>query len=870
MAQTCNRCHRINPGEASYCYYDGAALGDHGTNGDPINTGAQTFHNPFFFPSGKLCKNFDQLALACQENWGETVDLLQQGYVENFLGGLGRADLALAAREAARFPDRDRGLDRFLAKLPSAVLDPPRLEVEPTEINLGQLRPGEDRVLELHLSNKGMRLLFGSVSVDNCVWLAVGEAPGAPQKLFQFNHELDIPVHVRGKYLRAGNKPMEGRLLVECNGGTATMIVRAEVPVKPFPQGIFAGANSPRQVADKAKEHLRVNLQETAAPFENGSVAQWYKDNGWSYPVDGPVAEGAAAVQQFFDALGLSKPPVVEISHRVVVLQGNVGVSLQLLLEIKTQERRPIYAYGTCDQPWLEVGRARLNGRTATLTIPLVVPAVPDREGENLQARVTVVANGKQRFIVPVTLEVGGNLNFGASAPAASGPAAPAAPASPPAPPKTPAPPVTPEPQTVVGKAWLHAIPAVLLALALFGMVLWDKVKPPANSFSDSGWVLEDPEPRIGVKFNGSMRFGILMLKERDPVAPEKFKRLTMAEDGWSNNTCIRLDGHENLFGLSPGEWARDKRGDSLREVEFKARNRHRWTSIWNYAQEKVIIHQTVEIVPNEQTHLLDTCLVHYLIENNDTVSHKVGIRAMIDTFIGSNDGVPFAIPGQPGVLETKRIFDQKEIPDYIEALERPDLADPGTIAHLGLKLPNVKLRKDDPDLERMEKLVVCRWPGNSEKRWQWDYQAMNEPKDQKKDSCVVMYWEEQLMEPIARRAMAFTYGLGRIASSGEGELGITVGGTFQPGKVFTVTAYVKDPQEGQKVKLHLPKGMTLDQRDNEADQKEEQTVERSKEYSQVSWRVKASEEGISTLEVESGRNLARYKVQIRKAGLFD
>src|SRR3954466_6535786 len=127
MAQPGTRCSRANPDEASYCYFDGIALGGHGTNGGPVHAGVQNFPHQFVFPSGKACRNFDQLALAFQEHWSEATDLLQQGFVEGFLGGLGRADLALAAREAARFPDRDRGLDQLLAKLPSDVVEPPKL-----------------------------------------------------------------------------------------------------------------------------------------------------------------------------------------------------------------------------------------------------------------------------------------------------------------------------------------------------------------------------------------------------------------------------------------------------------------------------------------------------------------------------------------------------------------------------------------------------------------------------------------------------------------------------------------------------------------------------------------------------------------------
>ena len=40
-----------------------------------------------------------------------------------------------------------------------------------------------------------------------------------------------------------------GRLNLETNGGSVTVMVRADVPVKPFPDGVLAGACSPREAA---------------------------------------------------------------------------------------------------------------------------------------------------------------------------------------------------------------------------------------------------------------------------------------------------------------------------------------------------------------------------------------------------------------------------------------------------------------------------------------------------------------------------------------------------------------------------------------------------------------------------------------------
>jgi hypothetical protein len=217
MAHTCSKCSRVNPAEAVYCYYDGIALNGHaGSGGGPVAIGQKAFSSPFTLPSGKQCQNFDQLALGCQEDWKAAVDVLKQGYLEKFLANQGRADLAMAAREAARFPDKDRGLAQFLEKLPTQALQPPKLVVEPTEINLGTLKGGEDRKMELKLENQGMRLVYGSATVDkNGNWLSLGSAAGAAQKLFQFGSETTIPITVQGKRLRASNKPLEAKIVIE-------------------------------------------------------------------------------------------------------------------------------------------------------------------------------------------------------------------------------------------------------------------------------------------------------------------------------------------------------------------------------------------------------------------------------------------------------------------------------------------------------------------------------------------------------------------------------------------------------------------------------------------------------------------------------
>jgi hypothetical protein len=890
MAQTCTKCSRVNPPEAAFCYFDGAVLRGQGSNGGPVAIATQPFVNPFVFPTGRSCRNFDELALACHENWREAGELLQKGYLQSFFGALGRGDLSVAAREAAKFPDTDRALDQLLGQLPSDVLAPARLRVEPAELNLGTMAVGQDRVVQVHLRNQGMRLLHGTMTCDDCDWLSIGDAVGTPQRHFQFDHDSTIAIHVRGSHLRAGAKLLEGGLIVESNGGATTIKVRVEVPVKPYPDGVLAGAKSPRQVAEKA----RAAPKQAAASFENGGVARWYKDNGWTYPVQGPAASGLGAVQQYFEALGLTEPPKVDISERAIVLRGDPGHQLRHVLRVETKEKRPVYAYGKSNQAWLEVGKPQLNGRVAT--IPLVIPAVPHKPGETLTAKVRVQANGSQRFVVPVTLTVGtppaSVFDFSNAATATEPPPRSAPPASPARPPE-------PAPAPRVRKPsrpfpWGHAVPAVLLLLTVGGLVAWDVttrkealvVDEPA--ISEEGDILPpsmalDQEPRLYFEFSDRKRFGIEMAKEPDPENPEKRKKLTFDERGESNNTIVRIRGEERRFGQSPGAWLRlplDPQEEPVLRQLIGSHDAKWWrtprelsqvplpgdrkgfVSVWRYREGRV--YQTVELVVGEQTRLLDTVLVHYTMENRSEGPHSFGLRVMIDTYIGANDGVPFTIPGQKDLLTTMKDFDQKDIPDYIQALERGDPDDPGTIAHMGLK----GFRLGDAVLDPIEKLRICRWPG-SETLWDWEPKAIDDNADggRAKDSCVALYWMPRQLNPKERRDAAFTYGLNRIAATGSGSrLGLTAGGNFRVGGEFTLTAYVKNPEAGQRVKLEpLPDGLRLSER-----QEAEQTVTGGGEYSQVSWRIRGLKAGKHTLSVTAGTARVEYPVTIRESGIFD
>ncbi len=958
--QVCRQCSRVNPPEAAYCYHDGALLAGHRAAANP---GARPFVSPFVFPSGLSCRNFDQLATACQQNWQHALDLLQQGFLASFFGGLGRVDLAQAAQEALRLPDADRGLDHVLSKLPTQVLEPPTLKVEPSDVNLGMLPMGTQRALQIQISNVGMRLLYGSV-VSDSKWLAFGEGLGSAQKIFQCGAEITIGVRVHGQHLRAGAKQIEGRLIVESNGGTAVVRVRAEVPPIPFAEGVLAGAISPRQIAEKAK--ARPN---DAAPlFESAAVADWFTRNGWTYPVQGPSASGLGAIQQFFEALGLVRAPKLEISAPAISLRGEVGQQLQASIEVSSPERRPVYAHAMCDQPWLDIGRVKLSGRYAT--IPILVPHVPDRPGETLRGNVHVTGNGQQRFVVPLSLTVEESNPFAnlASAtppipvaevltvtqalpteslpiatslpivrplsapelpPVAALPpvavampigpamqelvpvetvaslapratlAAPATvkilptatvqlsgaetlPAAPLAPgnstsaasgsattsiPDLAAPPGTlPWPSAAV--PWRHLVPLALLALCLAGIMARDWLSKPPEVVAD---VPVNRQPRLMVYFDFSadreevrkkklaqtMSFGVVAV---DPQNPKNPKRLTFHTRGLSNNAVVRIDGNDRVFGRLGGEWY-ERPAD---EGKWGKRATYRF-------YEQILVTQTVDVVAGEPVEVgegrlerfYDTCQVRYTIRNAGAKSHVVGLRFLLDTYIGGNDAAPYTIPGLPGMIDigSQDLRPPVPLPDFIQALENPSLQDPGLVAYLNPKIGG--------QVEPPSRISLTRPPGSEYFQWEVPVVNIRGPR-QLPDSAIVMYWDEAELRPGQIREAGFAYGLGNLASK-TGRIALTVGGSFAAGGELSVVALVSDPGAKETLTLKLPRGLSLIQ--GQATQAVPGRLigaGNQPRPSPVTWRIRADTDGTFSISVESSKGYGQSKIlRIKPATVF-
>ncbi len=393
-ASVCSRCQRANPEGSLYCYFDGMAL-QVGADG-----AASRLAQEFAFPSGRRCRSFEELAQGCVDEWSAARDLLRQGTFQKYFGGLGRHDLARAAQEAVGQSNSDIALTNFIGALP--VTRPPatRVDIHPRRAALGQLNSGEHRQVPFAIANQGTGVLQGTVSVtEGGDWLKLDG--GAAQCAVHTPREQRINAFISTHGLPAAQSYL-GKLTVVTNGGIVEVPVGFDVVAQPFPKLPFQGARTPRELAEK----MRLQPKSAGPILEGNEVPRWFAANGWKYPVFGTPAKGVAGVQQFFEAMGLSKPPPLKLSQSEVRFSVPYAQSLKFQVSLQTAARKWVYAQVTSAAPWLRVLTPQVTGpQKAAIGLEIDTNAMP---GVHAETVVQVQANGGQKLSLRVVVDAEG------------------------------------------------------------------------------------------------------------------------------------------------------------------------------------------------------------------------------------------------------------------------------------------------------------------------------------------------------------------------------------------------------------------------------------------------------------------------------
>lgn len=296
-----------------------------------------------------------------------------------------------------------------------------------------------------------------------------------------------------------------------------------------------------------------------------------------------------------------------------------------------------------------------------------------------------------------------------------------------------------------------------------------------------------DPTIRITPAHSNGPQFGLTV----------EGKRITFAPNGsiWHQ---LRTDGNATPPFFEKGNNVPKPLPDAP-----GGKKRHGFQTSWTVNQ--IAITMTVEVVPSKpygkaepgQKRKMDTCRMTYVAENKDTRPHTIEFRTNIDMLINNNDGALYSSPTtEPGKVLNGVILKDDKLPDFLLAMERPDANNPGFCGCMTLKFGRSQ-NVDGPN-----KIILTNLGQIGQGGWECPAQPAG-------DSACAIYWGPKELAPKQKRTMVWAYG-GGIASSpeNEGRVNLDLKGSFEPGKVFTITAYVDDPTPSQSLALHLPAGL--------------------------------------------------------------
>ena len=231
----------------------------------------------------------------------------------------------------------------------------------------------------------------------------------------------------------------------------------------------------------------------------------------------------------------------------------------------------------------------------------------------------------------------------------------------------------------------------------------------------------------------------------------------------WTSYTTVLIDGVAYVFGGQTQKRA----GKSAKYGTLISQKLIDNTIITVCQFNTVTVTQKLSLYHNPTTKAKDTALISYELNNTDTKSHNVGIRIMLDTMLGSNDGAPFRIGDD--AIESEISFSGNSVLQYWQAFD--SLVSPNIIAQGTLSDPQSGI--DPPN-----KVYLANWGTLADYAWDTPYEkglSFVRTGEAEKDTALAMYWSPKPLKPGSSYKVSTLYGLGQISlAKGKLSLGLT------------------------------------------------------------------------------------------------
>lgn len=205
--------------------------------------------------------------------------------------------------------------------------------------------------------------------------------------------------------------------------------------------------------------------------------------------------------------------------------------------------------------------------------------------------------------------------------------------------------------------------------------------------------------------------------------------------DGKTSQTLIRVDGYDYYF---------DDYCSNVTVGEEEA------TAV--AVIDGVTVTQTLKVVTNPNSSTPNVIRISYSCVNNTSESKTIGVRIMLDTMLGSNDGAPFKVNGS--AVQSEIEFSGNSIPRYYQAFD--NLNDPNLVA------TGYTYYTND---EKPDKVQFAEWPEIENSSWNYQVTTGNILTG---DSAFASYFNEKTVIPGETRTAVTYYGAYNTTGSGK------------------------------------------------------------------------------------------------------
>ncbi|MGI6673639.1 MAG: hypothetical protein ACOX53_04765 [Limnochordia bacterium] len=277
-------------------------------------------------------------------------------------------------------------------------------------------------------------------------------------------------------------------------------------------------------------------------------------------------------------------------------------------------------------------------------------------------------------------------------------------------------------------------------------------------------------------------------------------------DDPWTSYTTVRVDNQNWIYG-NPTDRRAGFDGLYGELVQPPTLVDGKIESSWRLGP--VQVWQVLSITRSSTTGLMDTAQIEYHVENLDTESHMVGLRLMLDTMLGANDGAPFRVEDR--ALTTDTVYYTQNMPEFWQAFD--SLSNPQVMAQGTLRKPGIV----PPD-----RTYFTNWGSVADAAWNFDFipgRDFTRVGEWELDSAIALFWDPVVLGPGEARSYVTYYGLGGVTiAAGELIVGVTspaqVPADTEGFQTFSIIAYVQNDGEGEALdvvaELKLPKELEL------------------------------------------------------------